>query len=165
MLICEYCGEVVDEDIIGYSNSYLCTIDGIGYSERVRNGCPACNSKLVEAYECDICGEYRTKDDVYKAINWGIKTSSGYKRTCVCVECLNLKATPKMALALGNYEPNKDKVELNGFLADTFKPKEIEEILIKELIRKGTLNAKAREYCLGDMSAFADCVMDENDNC
>jgi hypothetical protein len=163
MLICEYCGELVNEEDVGYSDSYLCTIDGVSYSEKVRGGCPNCGSELVEAYQCEICEQYKIDDDVYKATKWGVDTVSGFKPTCVCNSCLGSQTTLKMALALGGYEYNKKKLPINGFLADIFTPQEIENILKREALKKGTLLVKLQQYCLGDTEAFAECVVNEYD--
>jgi hypothetical protein len=161
MFICRDCGDVHGEENIGYSNSYLCTIDGIGYSERVMGDCPTCGGELEEAYKCEVCEEYNTEDNSYKVLKWCTDSVLKIRNACVCTDCLKRKATPKMALKVGNYELNKEKIELNGFLADTFTTKEIEEILTKELMRKGTIITKAKEYCLNDMSSFAEWVVDE----
>lgn len=161
MYICKDCKQVCDGDDICFTDSYLCTIDGISYSERVMCGCPHCDGELVEACQCEMCEEYYLSDEVYKTIYWGGNNPSGLKCTYVCDECMEQYATSKMALKIGECPSNISNIKLNGFLAKSFTPQQISEILTKELIKKGELDSKAKEYCLMDKSSFADWVVNE----
>lgn len=150
MFICKDCSEVFGEENIGYSNSYLCTIDGVSYSERVIGDCPNCGGELVPAKQCKICEDW--KDEETDICNYSLRGN-------VCYQCLDKKSTRKMAITIG--KEFREKVEINGFLANIFTTNEIEAILSKELLQRGDASAKAKEYCSTDLNCLSEFVMDE----
>lgn len=124
-IICEECGKLYsEEDLAVYDKSepeyeYIQTEVGtiphfVGWvGEDIH--CPECGGDLVEATECECCGEL-------KAIcsnNW------------VCEDCKDeyLNREPlKVALGMGEYSYTKKSI--NGFIDFLFTEEKINEILI-----------------------------------
>ena len=60
MYICLECGHVFDEPTTwSESRPY-----GEGYAYEGFSGCPCCQGGYEEAFECEFCGEYFSKDDL-----------------------------------------------------------------------------------------------------
>lgn len=150
MLICEYCGEVWGEDSIGTSQSYLCTIGGRGFYETVMDDCPNCGGELIEAKKCEACEEWKNPEKDMR---------QGDTLKYVCHDCLKKESTPKMAYIIG--EDFRENISVNGFIAQCFTPKEINDILKKELFKKGECSVKAKEYCLADTTCLADYIAEQ----
>ena len=110
MLICEYCGQVYDENDIEpcvertYVGSEL-------VHEEEYYGCD-CGGMIVPAVQCGFCGEYCTEDDLVEDI---------------CRKCLDEQCTYENVIEMGI--ECTENYELNGFLASVFSPREIEAIL------------------------------------
>lgn len=85
--------------------------------------CPYCGHEdFEEAVQCKVCGDYFFDDE----LTFG-----------VCGECKDdlkfpYKHDPKKCYELSKDE--KEEVSLNAFLVSQFTPKQIEEVLVRELI-------------------------------
>lgn len=130
MYICKECGDTYTEN------------DAPKYKDFTRFGekhfiddC-FCGGELVEANECEICGEY---------------TANTF-----CEDCLTEYQKPIKAKAYG--DTRKESVEINGYLAFEFTASQIEEILWRELQSAIILGAenKAKEFCGDDIVHFED---------
>lgn len=83
--------------------------------------CPYCKGFYEEVFQCKICGEYFTEDEL----------TSG-----VCDDCIYQHDTDiELLYRLGNEEDAKETVKLNGFIASVFTEEMIAEILMQELRR------------------------------
>jgi hypothetical protein len=113
MLKCERCSAIFDE------SELRCVFDPVGecgdrtaYVER--GLCPECgNDEYEEAFECAVCGEYFTTDELAGNI---------------CRECLHkydrdFETCREASLGWS------EKVEINALLASLFTPSDIEDIL------------------------------------
>lgn len=148
MLICDKCGELVDENELetvhdrDYVNNGLgmeCVRDDEFYKE-----CN-CGGDWVEATECRICGKW-FNDELY------IK---------VCEECLEDNATFENALKVGNEEECQQEIKINGYLAREYSKDQIESLLLRDLEESLRLNCNLsyREFLLDDKDYFADYLI------
>lgn len=107
MYICERCGKIHEELPLG--EEYY---DG-GFGTTVAD-C-YCGGDIVEATECDECGEVFKKKG----------------EQCMCDKCLEKYKTFDNAIKIG--AEWRYKVTINSFLAECFSVEQIEEILEREL--------------------------------
>ena len=141
MLICDRCGELMNEDDAQYDTRNSDVGDFI-------KGC-SCGGDWVDATECRICGQW-FNDELY------IK---------VCEECLDDNANFENALKVGNEEECQQEIKINGYLAYEFSTNQIEQVLIKLLRETHDLNLplKYREFLLSDKDYFAEWLEKENE--
>lgn len=146
MVICEDCGDVLDESELKQERSYISDYMGGCYEDIT--GCP-CGGSVEEAEMCDMCGEYFRHEDLHDGI---------------CIDCLREEMTVDNAIECGKDGSARSDVSINGFLAMVFSHEKIDEILIRELERlivESDANANhiinlARAWCEEDTSYFAD---------
>lgn len=145
MVICEDCGAVLDENDLITSKSYVS--DYMGGCYETYSVC-TCGGDVVEATQCEICGEYFRSDEMHDGI---------------CDECLEEEMTVENAIECGKDGSARLDISLNGFLASVFSKEKIDEILTEELeklINISDCNAnyvidRAEEWCREDASYFA----------
>jgi hypothetical protein len=119
MFKCLECGAVFDEPKTwGESRPY-----GEGCAYEAFSGCPSCGEGFDEAFECDCCGEYFTKDEMI----------DGVCKDCIEKVVSRNKNNFKDCFLMCKDE-EKASVEINLFLSEMFSQSQIEEILIKELL-------------------------------
>ena len=81
--------------------------------------CPYCKGYYEPMYQCKICGEWFTDDEL----------TSG-----VCDECIYQHDTDiELLYRLGNEEDAKETVTINGFIASVLTAEQISEIVMREL--------------------------------
>lgn len=144
-LICENCGYSASVDEIGTQESYLCTLEGHDYYERVTNTCPHCNGEFLDAVECKICGSLHRADED----GW-----FGY-----CEECLDKEANFDIATDIGR--DNKESVMVNGLITHMFSAEEIEAILLDYAKNHQDRERNGKTYCLDDTICFTDYLDDK----
>lgn len=146
--MCLHCGEILEESDLGGFSSYFCDYGGSEVYEEL-SCCPSCNgTDFAEAEECEICGDWHIKEHGYD----DVQMYDGY-----CHECL-LKSTVEDCLKVAKGE-GKHMVEINAFLASSYTPAEIEEILA-DALRKNPIKA-IKEYVDGDPEWFAERLRKE----
>ena len=116
--------------------------------------CPYCKGYFEEMYQCKICGEYFTVDEL----------TSG-----VCDDCIYEHDTDiELLYRLGNEEDAKETVKLNGFIASVLTEEQINEILykrIKEITEISMFNwINGTEFIGSDKSWFAEQLIKEKDD-
>lgn len=63
MLICERCGEIIDQkDGIVFRHDFHTNRFGEIVHEETYEECPVCGGWTTEAKQCKICGEWKTED-------------------------------------------------------------------------------------------------------
>jgi DNA-directed RNA polymerase subunit RPC12/RpoP len=113
--------------------------------------CPYCKGYFEAMYECKICGEWFTDEELTMG---------------VCDECIYQHDTDiELLYKLGNEEEAKETVTLNGFVASVLTEEQINEILIREL---RTINyacyVNGTEFIGSDKSWFAEQLIKEKQN-
>lgn len=113
--------------------------------------CPYCKSFFREMYQCKICGEWFTDEEL---------------TMYVCDDCIYQHDTDiELLYKLGNEEEVKETVTLNGFVASVLTEEQINEILIREL---RTINyacyVNGTEFIGSDKSWFAEQLIKEKLN-
>ena len=113
--------------------------------------CPYCKGYFEEMYQCKICGEYFTEDEL----------TSG-----VCDECIYEHDTDiDLCYKLGEIDEAKEKIELNGFIASIFTEEMIAEILMRELRRlPKNHSVNCIEFIGSDKSWFAEQLIKEKND-
>lgn len=109
--------------------------------------CPYCKGYYEPMYQCKICGQYFTEDEL----------SGG-----VCDECIYEHDTDiELLYRLGNEEDAKETVKLNGFIASVLTEEQINEIVMREL---RTINyapyINGIEFIGSDKSWFAEKLLE-----
>lgn len=110
--------------------------------------CPYCKGYYEPMYQCKICGEWFTDDEL----------TSG-----VCDDCIYQHDTDiELLYRLGNEEDAKETVTINGFIASVLTEEQINEILMREL---RTINyacyVNGTEFIGSDKSWFAEQLIKE----
>ena len=78
----------------------------------------------------------------------------------VCDSCLDDSVDVDNALLIG--DENKEKVEINGFLAQIFSETEIENLIKNKLNENKSFYRKETEnYCLDDKDYFGEMLANE----
>lgn len=72
MKICLECGKVFEDDEIAYWQESRGEFWGFPAYESM-SGCPDCHGGYEEAYQCENCGKYFTKDEL--------------DENCLCEDC------------------------------------------------------------------------------
>jgi hypothetical protein len=144
MMICNKCGELCDDDDLPTYTEDFGFDTGVGWKS-----CPqtfvdncSCGGDFVEATKCVICGEYFNGEEQYGK---------------VCSECLKDESIDAdNAFAIG--DKNKEKIEVNGFLASIFDENQINDILEQAYRKQNTFTKErqSKEYCLDDETYFVD---------
>ncbi len=146
MYICDNCGTLCDDDELPTYTDDFGYETGVGF-----RSCPqtfiddcSCGGTFVEAKRCAICDEWCNPDDLYGG---------------VCESCLDNNVDADNALQLG--DENKEKIEINGFLAQAFSESEIESILKSKLNNnKSFYHNDIKNYCLGDKDCFGEMLVE-----
>lgn len=140
---CEKCGILLADGDIQVRSSYLCEYGECAEYEDI-SVCPVCGcDELLEVEECVVCGEWHIKATGYD----DVPMHDG-----ICEECL-CKASVDECVEIAK-EEGKHMVEINAFLASSFTPSEIEDIL-KDALKKSPKKA-VTDYALGDTEWFAE---------
>lgn len=116
MYKCYECGHIFEEGEQNYS--------GDGWNEPILEVCPVCRGSFGEAKVCSRCGGRFLEDELTEGL---------------CEDCAN-KAIEKYSfnhitelyLMASN---EKEEVELNAFIASMFSPSQINELLLRELLK------------------------------
>ena len=116
--------------------------------------CPYCKGYYEPMYQCKICGEWFTDDEL----------TSG-----VCDDCIYQHDTDiELLYRLGNEEDAKETVTINGFIASVLTEEQINEILfkrIKEITEISMFNwIDGTEFIGSDKSWFAEQLIKEKQN-
>lgn len=106
-------------------------------------GCPSCGGAYEETTPCVECGKEHLADDLYGGM---------------CKKCLEPYVNDFDAcLKLG--EMQKENIEVNALLLTMFTTSEIEEILIRELKKSGSIDCSSFAY--DDLEWFAENLRKE----
>lgn len=113
--------------------------------------CPYCHGYFEEMYQCQICGEWFTDDELTMA---------------VCDECIyKHESDHELCYKLGNEESAKESITINGFVASVFTEEQINEILMRELRNiKDITNISCIEFIGSDKSWFAEQLIKEKND-
>jgi hypothetical protein len=114
--------------------------------------CPYCKSFFREMYQCKICGEWFTEEEL----------TAG-----VCDECIYEHDTDiELLYKLGNEDDAKENVKLNGFIASMFTAEQLCELAIKELrkAKADGITVDGTEFIGSDKSWFAEQLIKEKQN-
>lgn len=140
MLKCCKCDEILSEDELDTVKSYLCHYGTTPVCED-KAVCPCCGGdEFVEVYECEACGEYAEE------------LTDG-----VCAECL-YDTSAEDCYKIAEAQDSARQIELNAFLAEVFKPKDIECILMSLI---STVPDAVRSYVDRDREWFAEAYCKE----
>lgn len=113
---CIECGNIFEEGEQARWSEDRGEFWGMSCSEEM-SGCPKCRGEYMKTAPCEICGLETINDEL----------NSG-----VCDKCLQRYAyDAEMCYRIGKRDT--EKVEINCFLASIFSPKEIDEILYREM--------------------------------
>jgi hypothetical protein len=102
------------------------------------SGCPDCSGGFEEAYECKICGEYHTEEEL---------------KGGVCGACISRYGNFKTCFEIGKNNP--DTIKINSLLMSYFSESEIEDILKKIIIEQG-LDKDCSDFINNDISWFGE---------
>ena len=141
MLVCTNCGSVYEEEEVRRKRYD----EELHYTE-VYYKCHHCgDDELVEATECEICGEY-----FYDEEGLGI-----------CEECFEKNETVETALEYG--AEREESVAINGAFYAVYTEEEINAILTKHFEEHFTDHSKKIiRFCEEDKSDFADWLIERN---
>lgn len=148
MYICERCGNVIEDD--EFPTEVQChgyTSLGDSFDETI-DGCCSCGGEYVEAYQCKVCGEWFSEDDLCYD---------------VCDDCRKAYATVSYALEQGKNDTTT--VTINGFVADALTEEEINRILAKWMTENFTDGSKVVvDYLNNDEEYYAERLIKEYGN-
>lgn len=113
---CYECGHIFEEGEQNYS--------GDGWNEPKIEVCPVCGDTFGEAQICSRCGGQFLKDEL----------TEGFCENCVneAIEEYGFNHITELYLMASN---EKEEVELNAFIASMFSPSQINELLLRELLK------------------------------
>lgn len=123
MLICEKCNKLYEEDELPKHIEHHPYGDGTADEVFTDMECP-CGGDIVEAVQCDRCGEYlpETETDYIHGYN-----------SIVCEDCYEELYDPKKIINIKRRHHDTDKIFINVFLAEVFCEAEINAILFREI--------------------------------
>lgn len=138
MLVCNLCGNVIDEDELEYYYE--------AHGERRAEICH-CGGEFVEATECACCGTWFDNEEL----------------NGVCEVCLEEATTLDTAISMGNENLVTD-VAINGFYAYLLTAEKINDI-IGEWVREHMTDEtpEVRKYLHEDMVYFAEYLASEGE--
>lgn len=149
MLVCDWCGRVVDSVNCWEDKDFV--DNGLGLecvrSDTICEDC-SCGGTFTEATNCLLCGDF-FYDKHYREI---------------CDDCLEEEATFENALKMGDEEDCKEEIKINGYLASEYDSCQIESLLLKDLKEAKSAGCclNYRDFCLNDKDYFADWLKKEN---
>lgn len=113
--------------------------------------CPYCKGYFEEMYQCKICGEWFTDEEL----------TSG-----VCDDCIYQHDTDvELLYKLGNNDDAKGTIFINGFIASVLTAEQISEIVMKELRTINYMSCiNGTEFIGSDKSWFAEQLIKEKNN-
>jgi hypothetical protein len=115
--ICIDCGKLFEDGQQARWSESRGEFWGIPCRETV-TGCPSCKGSYVEAKFCRICGSVHADEDEL--------------RGGVCEDCIDkYRYNAEVLYKVGKNDT--ERVEINSFLATIFTPKEINDILHREM--------------------------------
>jgi hypothetical protein len=106
------------------------------------DGCPNCEESYDEAYECKICGEYFTEEELHGG---------------VCGGCIKEHGDFDVCYSIGENHP--EQIKINGLLTFFFTEGEIESILKGILVERGLTDCS--EYINDDIDWFGEELIKE----
>ena len=109
--------------------------------------CPYCKSFFREMYQCKICGEWFTDDELTMG---------------VCDECIYEDVTLDRCIRYG--EHCEEDIAINGFIASVLDAETINTILIKEVEKASQIIPIVDEFVDSDKSWFAEQLIKEKNN-
>lgn len=143
MYICNNCGKQVD-DLPTYKEARATTMMQTFYEEMLDDECE-CGGTFEEGYprQCEICG-YDLSANEY----------------CVCDVCLAEEYTVHNALKIGDL--NREKIDINGFVAWHLSADQINHILEK-WVTENVVNSTydVIKFLDEDKSYFADFIVEQ----
>lgn len=143
---CDHCGREFEEpDFVEETHG----LDAPPY-ERIAV-CPYCKGYFEEMYQCKICGEWYTDDEL----------TSGVCDNCIYDNTNNYE----LCYELGDEECVKETITLNGFIASIFPEDVIAEILMNEIRNAKNCGGfvSCMEFIGSDKSWFADKLVERKE--
>lgn len=110
--------------------------------------CPYCKGYYEPMYQCKICGEWFTDDEL----------TMGVCDDCICQHDTDIELCHKLG------EESEETIKINGFIASVFTEEQINEILwnrIKEINR--IVNISCYDFIDSDKSWFAEKLIKEKE--
>lgn len=131
MFICTECGRIYEE--------LRCSRES--YGAVTPDEC-VCGGDIVEAKECEACGEYIPEDASMSVCKW----------------CIEEEMTVATAIKMGRH--GKSEVKINGFFATVLTEQDIDEIL-EAFVEQHFLDKSkpVREYILEDPDYLEDWII------
>ena len=109
--------------------------------------CPYCKGDIEDMYECKICGELMSEDDL-----WG----------GVCLECIDKHTNLDNCIEFGN--DDKRKVEVNGFIFSLLTEEQINDILVRIIRDANTITPiDCSEYVSDDYDWYGEQVVKQKE--
>lgn len=141
MYKCYDCGHIFDEG----EEKYI----GDGWKEPIEAVCPVCKGNFVEAVRCNCC----------KGVFLEEELEDGFCQECID-EKLNEYRFGKIQKLYLICSDEKEKVELNPFIAYMFSESQINELLLRELIESDKIKKiDCFDFIKEDMDWFIDKIM------
>ena len=110
--------------------------------------CPHCHGHFEIMYQCKICGEYFTEDDLTDG---------------VCDACIYNDATVERCIRYG--ADCEESVAINGFIASVLSADKINEILANEIMKANDIiPIDCSGFIDDDKSWWVGCYLAEKEN-
>lgn len=147
MLICPYCGDLINEEDLGSDIENRGEFWGSPCNVFIQEECK-CGGNYEKAKKCELCEEYFYNECSYVE---------------VCQKCLKKNCTLENAILFG--AENEKEITINGFYSSVFTVNEINEILTKEYkqfieLMKDESKKEIKKYCLNDELDFSEFLVE-----
>jgi hypothetical protein len=143
MYKCYDCGHVFEEGEQVHT--------GDGWNEPILEVCPVCRGSFDEAKICSRCGCQFLEDELTEV----------FCDDCIqeIIEEYSFNHITELYLMASD---EKEEVELNPFIASMFSPSQINELLLRELIKSDKMkNVDCSSFVKGDKNWFVSKVAEE----
>lgn len=143
MYKCYECGHIFEEGEQDYS--------GDGWNDPKIEVCPVCGDTFGEAKACCRCGGHFLEDEL----------EGGFCEVCANeeIEKYRFNHITELYLMASN---EKEKVELNAFIASMFSPSQINELLLRELIESNKIKrVDCSDFIMSDQYWFLEKISNE----
>jgi hypothetical protein len=143
MYKCYDCGHIFEE------GEQLKT--GDGWNEPILELCPICGGAFDDAKICSHCGGQFLEDEL----------EEGFCEDCAneAIEEYSFNHITELYLMASN---EKEEVELNAFIASMFSPSQINELLLRELVKSDKMkNVDCSHFVKSDKNWFLEKISND----
>ena len=143
MYKCYECGHIFEEGEQNYS--------GDGWNEPKTAICPVCGGAFGGANFCSRCGGQFLEDEL----------TEGFCEDCVngAIEEYSFDHITKLYLMASD---EKEEVELNSFIVSMFSPSQINELLLRELLKSDKIKkADCSHFVKSDKNWFLEKISND----